>query len=63
MQAANTLMDTELTDAQWPIADAIARQLVLDGVDVNVSAMVYLSFLNPATYTAPSSCCFLTETL
>ena len=35
MQATNTLMDTELTDAQWKIADAIARQLVLDEVDVN----------------------------
>ena len=44
MQAANTLMDTELTDAQWPIADAIARQLVLDGVDVNElrKAIAYL---------------------
>ena len=44
MQAANTLMDTELTDAQWQIADAIARQLVLDGVDVNElrKAIAYL---------------------
>ena len=25
----------ELTDAQWQIADAIARQLVIDGTDVN----------------------------
>ncbi|MGI8934295.1 MAG: hypothetical protein ACR2FS_09500, partial [Phormidesmis sp.] len=44
MQAANTLTDTELTDAQWQIADAIARQLVLDGVDVNElrKAIAYL---------------------
>jgi hypothetical protein len=27
--------ETELTNAQWQIADAIARQIVLDGVDVN----------------------------
>ena len=44
MQATNTLMDTELTDAQWKIADAIARQLVLDEVDVNElrKAIAYL---------------------
>lgn len=44
MQAANPLTDTELTDAQWQIADAIARQLVLDGVDVNElrKAIAYL---------------------
>lgn len=29
------LSTDELTDAQWQIADAIARQLVLDGTDVN----------------------------
>lgn len=27
--------DVQLTEAQWQIADAIARQLVLDGADVN----------------------------
>lgn len=34
----------ELTDAQWPIADAIARQLVIEGTDVNElrKAMAYL---------------------
>ncbi|MGP1387821.1 MAG: hypothetical protein ACTS2F_30065 [Thainema sp.] len=29
------LSTDELTDAQWQVADAIARQLVLDGTDVN----------------------------
>ncbi|MEO1744447.1 MAG: hypothetical protein AAFR99_21925, partial [Cyanobacteria bacterium J06629_9] len=34
----------DLTDVQWQIADAIARQLVLDGTDVNElrKAMAYL---------------------
>jgi hypothetical protein len=38
------LSTDELTDAQWQIADAIARQLVLDGTDVNElrKAMSYL---------------------
>ena len=38
------LATEELTDAQWPIADAIARQLVIDGTDVNElrKAMAYL---------------------
>lgn len=37
-------MDTELTESQWQIADAIARQLVLDDVDVNElqKAIAYL---------------------
>jgi hypothetical protein len=36
--------DAQLTDAQWEIADAIARQLVLDGTDVNEvqKAIAYL---------------------
>ncbi len=44
MQVANAVTDTELTDAQWQIADAIARQLVLDGMDVNElrKAIAYL---------------------
>jgi hypothetical protein len=29
------LSTDELTDAQWQIADAIARQLVIEGTDVN----------------------------
>ncbi len=34
----------ELTDAQWQIADAVARQLVIDGTDVNElrKAIAYL---------------------
>ena len=38
------LADTELTDPQWQIADAIARQLVLDEADVNElqKAIAYL---------------------
>jgi hypothetical protein len=36
--------DAQLTDAQWQIADAIARQMVLDGADLNElrKAMAYL---------------------
>ncbi|MGF1524267.1 MAG: hypothetical protein ACFBSF_18255 [Leptolyngbyaceae cyanobacterium] len=38
------LATEELTDAQWQIADAIARQLVIEGTDVNElrKAMSYL---------------------
>lgn len=38
------LAETELTGPQWQIADAIARQLVLDGTDVNElqKAIAYL---------------------
>ena len=38
------LTETKLTDAQWQIADAIARQLVIDGTDVNElrKAIAYL---------------------
>ena len=38
------LAETELTSPQWQIADAIARQMVLDGADVNElrKAMAYL---------------------
>ena len=48
MIATNTLtdrqLDGQLTDAQWQIADAIARQMVLDGADINElrKAMAYL---------------------
>ena len=38
------LTETKLTDAQWQIADAIARQLVIDKTDVNElrKAIAYL---------------------
>lgn len=44
MVVANRLGEIELTDAQWQIADAIARQLVIDEVDLNElrKAIAYL---------------------
>lgn len=44
MAVANALENVQLTDAQWQVADAIARQLVLDGTDVNElrKAIAYL---------------------
>lgn len=44
MEMDTTLTDIKLTDAQWQIADAIARQLVIDGTDVNElrKAIAYL---------------------
>ena len=44
MTTDTTLTETKLTDPQWQIADAIARQLVIDGTDVNElrKAIAYL---------------------
>ncbi|NEP19532.1 MAG: hypothetical protein F6J97_22010 [Leptolyngbya sp. SIO4C1] len=44
MAVETTQAPVDLTDAQWQIADAIARQLVIDGTDVNElrKAMAYL---------------------
>lgn len=44
MATDTTLTETKLTDAQWQIADAIARQLVIDDTDVNElrKAIAYL---------------------
>ena len=44
MLATDKLIDGQLTDAQWQIADAIARQMVLESADINElrKAMAYL---------------------